>query len=114
MPSTVVYCSALPGLTSVSSILALHKVAAQEYVIASEFATLLTDSIQWNITVPPAPNDTEVIITDMDKVKNLYYDGASVTAQEMPFTWKVWQAAPGTDNFLWVSILANTAIVKGC
>ena len=50
----------------------------------------------------------------MDKVKNLYYDGASVTAQEMPFTWKVWQAASGTDNFLWVSILANTAIVKGC
>lgn len=55
--------------------------------------------------------DTEVTITDMDKIKNLYYNGTSVITQDTSFTWKVWQASPGSDIFLWISILATTGVV---
>ncbi|KDR74276.1 hypothetical protein GALMADRAFT_227357 [Galerina marginata CBS 339.88] len=63
-------------------------------------------SARWNITVQDLQLDTEVTITDMDKVKNLYYNGTSVIAQESPFTWKVWQAAPGSDIFF-ISCLSS-------
>ena len=47
----------------------------------------------------------------MDKVKNLYYNGTRVVAQETSFTWKVWQASPGSDILLWISILATTGVM---
>jgi len=47
----------------------------------------------------------------MDKVKNLYYNWTRVIAQETSFTWKVWQASPGSDNFLWISILSTTGVM---
>lgn len=56
-------------------------------------------STRWNITVQDVQRDTEVTITDMDKIKNLYYNGTSVITQDTSFTWKVWQASPGSDIF---------------
>ncbi|KAJ7224646.1 hypothetical protein GGX14DRAFT_651261 [Mycena pura] len=67
----------------------------------------------WNITVKNARTDTEVTITDMDKVKNLYYNGTGVIAQDKPFTWKVWQPSSGisclnSDKTQWMAIGTDT------
>ena len=52
--------------------------------------------IQWFIV----KSDKQVTITDPDKAKNLVFDGRNVSAAERSFSWKVWQATPGSDLFL--------------
>ena len=41
----------------------------------------------------------------------LLYDG-TVRADSSAFSWKVWQASPGSDLFLYLSILA-TVVING-
>ena len=55
------------------------------------------DRIQWFIV----KSDLRVTVTDLDKQKELRYDaGTGVSAGEPSFSWKVWQASPGSDSFL--------------
>jgi len=44
-------------------------------------------------------SDRQVTISDPDKVKNLFFGGTDVSAVKSAFSWKVWQASPGSDLF---------------
>ena len=70
--------------------------SAKVYSRLIVFCNILMNMIQWFIV----KSDKQVTVTDPDKAKNLVFDGSNASAVERSFSWKVWQASPGSDLFL--------------